>query len=96
MSEEIVINLDKLIDNYKFNEEIIEKLYDNDYKKVALDLAKQNQKFSFEILHLQNIIKEVREYIESKVVSSNEVIDGLRKSEVRELLEILDKGSDKK
>lgn len=40
----------------------------------------------------ENIIKEVREYIENKVISNGEVIDQLRKIEVKELLEILDKG----
>ena len=47
-----------------------------------------------EIERLNNIINKVVEYIESKVVSSNEVIDQLRKSEVREILDFL-KGDDK-
>ncbi len=54
-------------------------------------LQQENIYLREKIKLLQSIIKEVREYIESKVVSSNEVIDQLRKSEVRELLEILDK-----
>lgn len=40
---------------------------------------------------LKEVIKEVREYINSKVISNGEIIDQLRKIEVKELLQILDK-----
>ena len=41
--------------------------------------------------HLKEVIEEVREYINSKVISNGEIIDQLRKIEVKELLQILDK-----
>ena len=40
---------------------------------------------------LLEVIEEVREYINSKVISNGEIIDQLRKIEVKELLQILDK-----
>ena len=40
---------------------------------------------------LLEVIDEVREYINSKVISNGEIIDQLRKIEVKELLQILDK-----
>ena len=48
MEQEIVIEMpiEKMIENYKFNEEIVNKMYNGDYKKLALDLAKENQRFS--------------------------------------------------
>ena len=60
-----------------------------------LELIEELNDREDEIERLNNIIKEVREYIESKVISSNEVIDQLRKSEIREVLEILDKENKK-
>ena len=39
----------------------------------------------------KEVIEEVREYINSKVISNGEIIDQLRKIEVKELLQILDK-----
>lgn len=65
--------------------------------KVVNDLLKRISNLEFdiedkerEIERLNNIIKEVREYIENKVISNGEVIDQLRKIEVKELLKILD------
>ena len=40
---------------------------------------------------LKEVIEEAREYINSKVISNGEIIDQLRKIEVKELLQILDK-----
>ena len=40
---------------------------------------------------LLEVIEELREYINSKVISNGEIIDQLRKIEVKELLQILDK-----
>lgn len=57
-------------------------------------MSKQIEKKDKEIKKLNNIINKVVEYIESKVVSNNEVIDQLRKTEVREILDFL-KESDK-
>jgi len=76
-----------MMNNYEeqLKEEL--KIIDKDNRT----LQQENIYLREKIKLLQSIIKEVREYIESKVVSSNEVIDQLRKSEVRELLEILDK-----
>lgn len=45
-----------------------------------------------ELQKKESIINEAKEYIENKVISNGEVIDQLRKIEVKELLEILDKG----
>ena len=42
----------------------------------------------------KEVIDEVREYINSKVISNGEIIDQLRKIEVKELLQILDKAKD--
>ena len=57
-------------------------------KEVILDevenLTKENKQ-------LKEVIEEVREYINSKVISNGEIIDQLRKIEVKELLQILDK-----
>ena len=39
----------------------------------------------------KEVIEELREYINSKVISNGEIIDQLRKIEVKELLQILDK-----
>ena len=43
---------------------------------------------------LLEVIEEVREYINSKVISNGEIIDQLRKIEVKELLQILDKAKE--
>ena len=40
---------------------------------------------------LKEVIEEAREYINSKVISNGKIIDQLRKIEVKELLQILDK-----
>ena len=45
---------------------------------------------------LKEVIEEVREYINSKVISNGEIIDQLRKIEVKELLQILDKAKENK
>ena len=60
-------------------------------KEVILDevenLTKENKQ-------LKDVIEEVREYINSKVISNGEIIDQLRKIEIKELLQILDKVKD--
>lgn len=43
----------------------------------------------------EEVIKEAREYIDTKVISNGEIIDQLRKIEVKKLLEILSKGENK-
>ena len=48
-------------------------------------------KVNWENRLLKEVIEEVREYINSKVISNGEIIDQLRKIEVKELLQILDK-----
>ena len=62
-------------------------------KEVILDevenLTKENKQ-------LKDVIEEVREYINSKVISNGEIIDQLRKIEVKELLQILDKVKESK
>ena len=42
----------------------------------------------------KEVIEEVSEYINSKVISNGEIIDQLRKIEVKELLQILDKAKE--
>ena len=54
-----ILDINKIIDNFKFDEEKVEQLYGGDYKKVALDLAKNNQELTFKILELENKIKEI-------------------------------------
>ena len=44
---------------------------------------------------LKEIIKEAKEYIDTKVISNGKIIDQLRKIEVKKLLEILSKGENK-
>ena len=41
---------------------------------------------------LKSTLEEIREYINSKVISNGEIIDQLRKTEVKEILQIIDKG----
>lgn len=69
---EVKIDIDKIIDNYRFDEEKIEKEYGNDYKKIALELAKENQRLGIKNISLKNktkrletIIKKVKELIEN-------------------------------
>lgn len=57
------------------------------YNKCARLLNEKEQ----ENKELKDVIEEVREYINSKVISNGEIIDQLRKIEVKELLQILDK-----
>ena len=52
--------------------------------KTFIDMTHRNTE-------LLEVIEEVREYINSKVISNGEIIDQLRKIEVKELLQILDK-----
>ena len=58
-----------------------------DVQKAIKQLQRENKQ-------LKEVIEEVREYINSKVISNGEIIDQLRKIEVKELLEILDKEVD--
>ena len=55
--------------------------------KTFIDMTHRNTE-------LLEVIEEVREYINSKVISNGEIIDQLRKIEVKELLQILDKVKD--
>ena len=80
----ITIDINKLIDKYQFNEELVKKMYNNDYKQLALDLAKENQKLAFKNLKKENIIKEVREYIDRRDIEWGS-------EEHNHVLEILDK-----
>lgn len=107
MSEEIIVDLNKFIDNFCFNKEIVQKKYNNDYEKIALDLAKDNQRLAFEKVELElkakkinNIIDKAIEYINNceDIGAVNDysfptkpIIDNQAK---KELLDIL-KGSDK-
>ena len=65
--------------------EIITQEEFDDVKKAIKELRQENKQ-------LKEVIEEVREYINSKVISNGEIIDQLRKIEVKELLQILDKG----
>ncbi|MDD7592553.1 MAG: hypothetical protein PUJ92_06145 [Bacilli bacterium] len=64
--------------------EIITQEEFDDVKKAIRELQLENKE-------LKDVIEEVREYINSKVISNGEIIDQLRKIEVKELLQILDK-----
>ena len=55
--------------------------------KTFIDMTHRNTE-------LLEVIEEVREYINSKVISNGEIIDQLRKIEVKELLQILDKAKE--
>ena len=57
----------------------------------CINLEKYTNKLQQENKQLKEVIEEVREYINSKVISNGEIIDQLRKIEVKELLQILDK-----
>ena len=72
---------------YYYDDEKNENQWSYDLNELGKYITKNEQ----EIERLHSIIKEVREYIESKVMSSNEIIDGLKKFEVKEILQILDK-----
>ena len=61
-------------------------------KDVFKELFNEMINWRDESKQLKEVIEEVREYINSKVISNGEIIDQLRKIEVKELLQILDKG----
>ena len=67
--------------------EIITQEEFDDVKKAIKELQQENKQ-------LKEVIEEVREYINSKVISNGEIIDQLRKIEVKELLQILDKAKE--
>ena len=73
------------------NKDKIEKL-----EKQNARLKKQKKVLQQENKQLKDAIEEVREYINSKVISNGEIIDQLRKIEVKELLQILDKVKENK
>ena len=60
-------------------------------KDVFKELFDEMSNWRDESKQLKEVIEEVREYINSKVISNGEIIDQLRKIEVKELLQILDK-----
>ena len=63
-------------------------------KDVFKELFDEMSNWRDESKQLKEVIEEVREYINSKVISNGEIIDQLRKIEVKELLQILDKVKD--
>ena len=66
-------------DHYLIPRDVFEELFD------------EMSNWRDESKQLKEVIEEVREYINSKVISNGEIIDQLRKIEVKELLQILDK-----
>ena len=66
-------------DHYLITKDVFEELFD------------EMSNWRDESKQLKEVIEEVREYINSKVISNGEIIDQLRKIEVKELLQILDK-----
>ena len=66
-------------DRYLIPRDVFEELFD------------EMSNWRDESKQLKEVIEEVREYINSKVISNGEIIDQLRKIEVKELLQILDK-----
>ena len=77
----------------RFERDMLQYVADN--RKVS----KEDKEF-IDMTHrnteLLEVIEEVREYINSKVISNGEIIDQLRKIEVKELLQILDKAKENK
>ena len=65
-------------------------------KYVFKELFDEMSNWRDESKQLKEVIEEVREYINSKVISNGEIIDQLRKIEVKELLQILDKAKENK
>ena len=72
----------------RFERDMLQNVVDNG------EVSKEDKEF-IDMTHrnteLLEVIEEVREYINSKVISNGEIIDQLRKIEVKELLQILDK-----
>ena len=66
-------------DHYLIPKDIFEELFD------------EMSNWRDESKQLKEVIEEAIEYINSKVISNGEIIDQLRKIEVKELLQILDK-----
>ena len=66
-------------DHYLIPRDVFEELFD------------EMSNWRDESKQLKEVIEEVREYINSKVIANGEIIDQLRKIEVKELLQILDK-----
>ena len=75
----------------RFERDMLQYVVDNGKvskeDKAFIDMTHRNTE-------LLEVIEEVREYINSKVISNGEIIDQLRKIEVKELLQILDKVKD--
>ena len=69
-------------DHYLIPKDIFDELFD------------EMSNWRDESKQLKEVIEEVREYINSKVISNGEIIDQLRKIEVKELLQILDKAKE--
>ena len=66
------------------NEEYDEIQINIKHTKPYMKLQQENKKY-------KEVIDKAIEYINSKVISNGEIIDQLRKIEVKELLQILDK-----
>ena len=64
-------------------------------RDVFKELFDEMSNWRDESKQLKEVIEEVREYINSKVISNGEIIDQLRKIEVKELLQILDKAKER-
>ena len=59
------------------------------------NLEQENKSLQSQLKAKEEVIKEAREYVDTKVISNGEIIDQLRKIEVKKLLEILSKGENK-
>ena len=60
-------------------------------KYVFKELFNEMVNWKEESKQLKEVIEEAMEYINSKVISNGEIIDQLRKIEVKELLQMLEK-----
>ena len=69
--------------------------YKDENAKKKFNMLCHLEDFAVQYYNLQEVIKEAREYIDTKVISNGEIIDQLRKIEVKKLLEILSKGENK-
>ena len=71
-------------DHYLIPRDVFEELFD------------EMSNWRDESKHLREVSDKAIEYINSKVISNGEIIDQLRKIEVKELLQILDKAMENK
>lgn len=78
--------LEEIKDSIEFQMQIQQAI---GYKSRYDDLLTEEIDLYNEVIELQERINKAIEYIDTKVVSNGEIIDQLRKIEIKQLLEIL-------